>query len=130
MENKNSIILCYIGGILMIFNPIGLMIFDFTIYDLTTLEQDYDSTEMINQLLRSVSLLISGFLVIIGGIAVIYGAFIIAKNRFRLGKKFILVAVLINLIVSLAFISLFSVLGVILAGIANRLLYESYKKPR
>jgi len=127
MENKDSIILCYIGGILMIFNPIGLIIFDFTIYDL--IEQDY-GTEMINQLLRSVFLLISGFLVIIGGIAVIYGAFIIAKNRFRLGKKFIFVAVLINLIVSLAFISLFSVLGVILAGIANRSLYESYKKPR
>lgn len=123
MENKDSIILCYIGGILMVLNPIGLMILDFTFYSYSLY---YESTEMFNFVL----FLITGFLIIIGGIAVIYGAFIIAKDRSRLGIKIIRVAVLIIVIFLSAFMSLFSILGLTLTVIAYRSLDKYYKSPR
>jgi len=82
MENKKWIILCIIGGILMIISSVvGSIAFFETLF--SAIEEDVGE-----DVAKIVSLVIQvlGYVAMGGGISVIIGALIVAMDHYRLGK--------------------------------------------
>ncbi|MFX1426283.1 MAG: hypothetical protein ACFFBE_07510, partial [Promethearchaeota archaeon] len=82
MENKKWIILCIIGGILMIISStVGSITFFETIFSLLEAVVGEDVANIISLVIQ-----ILGYIAIGGGISVIFGAIIVAMEHYRLGK--------------------------------------------
>ncbi|MFX0030817.1 MAG: hypothetical protein ACFE8B_16510 [Candidatus Hermodarchaeota archaeon] len=82
MENKKWIILCIIGGILMIISStVGSITFFETIFSLLEAVVGEDVANIISLVIQ-----ILGYIAIGGGISVIVGAIIVAMEHYRLGK--------------------------------------------
>ena len=113
MENKKWIILCIIGGILMILgSAIGSIAFFEIIYGLLI--------GILDQLLLDILALVLQVLVYIamgGGLSVIIGALIVAMGHYRLGKFIIAIGAGMGLISLIIFI----VASILQGSIANEI---------
>ena len=82
MENKKWIILCIIGGILMIISSVlGSITFFETLFSLIEADVGEDVAKIISLVIQ-----ILGYVAMGGGISVIIGALIVAMDHYRLGK--------------------------------------------
>ena len=82
MENKKWILICIIGGILIIISSvIGSITFFETLFSLIEADVGEDVAKII-----SLVILILGYIAMCGGISVIIGALIVAMDHYRLGK--------------------------------------------
>ena len=82
MENKKWILICIIGGILMIISSvIGSITFFETLFSLIEADVGEDVAKIISLVIQ-----ILGYIAMGGGISVIIGALIVAMDHYRLGK--------------------------------------------
>ena len=82
MENKKWIIICIIGGILMIISSaVGSVAFFETLFDLIEEDVGEDVAKIV-----ALVILILAYIAMAGGISVIVGALIVAMDHYRLGK--------------------------------------------
>jgi hypothetical protein len=82
MENKKWILICIIGGILMIISSvIGSITFFETLFSLIEADVGEDVAKIISLVIQ-----ILGYIAVGGGISVIIGALIVAMDHYRLGK--------------------------------------------
>jgi len=82
MENKKWILLCIIGGILMIISSVvGSIAFFETLFDLIEADVGEDVAKIVSLVIQ-----ILGYVAMGGGISVIIGALIVAMDHYRLGK--------------------------------------------
>ncbi|MFW9943059.1 MAG: hypothetical protein ACFFFT_18625 [Candidatus Thorarchaeota archaeon] len=82
MENKKWIILCIIGGILMIISSaVGSVAFFETLFDLIEEDVGEDVAKIVALVIQ-----ILAYIAMAGGISVIVGSLIVAMNHYRLGK--------------------------------------------
>jgi len=85
MENKKWILLCIIGGILMIISSVvGSIAFFETLFDLIEADVGEDVAKIVSLVIQ-----ILGYVAMGGGISVIIGALIVAMDHYRLGKLMI-----------------------------------------
>jgi hypothetical protein len=82
MENKKWILLCIVGGILMILSSlVGSISFFETLFSLIKAEVGEDVAKVISVIIQ-----ILGYIAMGGGISVIIGALLVALDHYRLGK--------------------------------------------
>ena len=82
MENRKWILICIIGGILMIISSvIGSITFFETLFSLIEADVGEDVAKIISLVIQ-----ILGYIAVGGGISVIIGALIVAMDHYRLGK--------------------------------------------
>ena len=82
MENKKWIILCIIGGILMIISSVvGSIAFFETLFSLIEADVGEDVAKIVALVIQILAYVAMG-----GGISVIIGALIVAMDHYRLGK--------------------------------------------
>jgi len=82
MENKKWILLCIIGGILMIISSVvGSIAFFETLFALIKADVGEDVAKIVALVIQ-----ILGYVAMGGGISVIIGALIVAMDHYRLGK--------------------------------------------
>ena len=82
MENKKWILLCIIGGILMIISSVvGSIAFFETLFSLIEADVGEDVAKIVSLVIQ-----ILGYVAMGGGISVIIGALIVAMDHYRLGK--------------------------------------------
>ncbi|MFX1375772.1 MAG: hypothetical protein ACFFA0_08175 [Promethearchaeota archaeon] len=82
MENRKWIILCIIGGILMIISSvIGSITFFETLFSLIEADVGEDVAKIVSLVMQ-----ILGYVAMGGGISAIIGALIVALDHYRLGK--------------------------------------------
>ena len=80
MENKKWILICIIGGILMIISSvIGSITFFETLFSLIEADVGEDVAKIISLVIQ-----ILGYIAMGGGISVIIGALIVAMDHYRL----------------------------------------------
>ena len=82
MENKKWILICIIGGILIIISSIvGSITFFETLFSLIEADVGEDVAKIVSLVIQ-----ILGYIAVGGGISVIIGALIVAMDHYRLGK--------------------------------------------
>ncbi|MFX0083523.1 MAG: hypothetical protein ACFE94_17385 [Candidatus Hodarchaeota archaeon] len=82
MENKKWILLCIIGGILMIISSVvGSITFFETLFSLIEADVGEDVAKIVSLVIQILAYVAMG-----GGISVIIGALIVAMDHYRLGK--------------------------------------------
>ena len=82
MQNKKWILLCIIGGILMIISStVGSITFFETIFSLIEADIGEDEAKIVSLVIQILAYIAMG-----GGISVIVGAMIVAMDHYRLGK--------------------------------------------
>ena len=82
MENKKWILLCIIGGILMIISSVvGSIAFFETMFSAIEADVGEDVAKIVSLVIQ-----ILGYVAMGGGISVIIGALIVAMDHYRLGK--------------------------------------------
>lgn len=82
MKNFGWILLCIIGGILMIIGSVvGSITFFETLFDLIEADVGEDVAKIVSLVIQ-----ILGYIAIAGGISVIVGSLIVAMDHYRLGK--------------------------------------------
>lgn len=82
MQNKKWILLCIIGGILMIISStVGSITFFETIFSLIEDDIGEDEAKIVSLVIQILAYIAMG-----GGISVIVGAMIVAMDHYRLGK--------------------------------------------
>ncbi len=100
MENKKWILLCIIGGILMIIGSvIGSITFFETLFDLIEADVGEDVAKIVSLVIQ-----ILGYIAMAGGISVIVGSLIVAMDHYRLGKFIIGIGAGMGLISLLIFL--------------------------
>ncbi len=100
MENKKWILLCIIGGILMIIGSvIGSITFFETLFDLIEADVGEDVAKIVSLVIQ-----ILGYIAMGGGISVIVGSIIVAMDHYRLGKFIIGIGAGMGLISLLIFL--------------------------
>ncbi len=100
MENKKWILLCIIGGILMIIGSvIGSITFFETLFDLIEADVGEDVAKIVSLVIQ-----ILGYIAMAGGISVIVGSIIVAMGHYRLGKFIIGIGAGMGLISLLIFL--------------------------
>ena len=122
MENKKWIILCIIGGILMIISSVvGSVAFFETLFGYIEADVGEDIAKIVSLVIQ-----ILGYIAMGGGISVIIGALIVAMDHYRLGKFLISLGAGMGLISLIIFIfagiyegTVFEDVEGIVLGIAN-----------
>lgn len=100
MENKKWILLCIIGGILMIVGSVvGSITFFETLFDLIEADVGEDVAKIVSLVIQ-----ILGYIAMAGGISVIVGSLIVAMDHYRLGKFIIGIGAGMGLISLLIFL--------------------------
>ena len=100
MENKKWILLCIIGGILMIIGSVvGSITFFETLFDLIEADVGEDVAKIVSLVIQ-----ILGYIAMAGGISVIVGSLIVAMDHYRLGKFIIGIGAGMGLISLLIFL--------------------------
>ena len=100
MKNFGWILLCIIGGILMIIGSvIGSITFFETLFDLIEADVGEDVAKIVSLVIQ-----ILGYIAIAGGISVIVGSLIVAMDHYRLGKFIIGIGAGMGLISLLIFL--------------------------
>ena len=122
MENKKWMIMCLIGGILMIISSVvGSVSFFALVFDILS---DYVGAEV--AAILSIVLQIFGYIALGGGISIIIGVLILTLNSYRLGKFIIglgagmgLISLIIFLITSILSGALINDIAGLVVGIIN-----------
>lgn len=100
MKNFGWILLCIIGGILMIIGSvIGSITFFETLFDLIEADVGEDVAKIVSLVIQ-----ILGYIAMAGGISVIVGSLIVAMDHYRLGKFIIGIGAGMGLISLLIFL--------------------------
>lgn len=100
MKNFGWILLCIIGGILMIIGSVvGSITFFETLFDLIEADVGEDVAKIVSLVIQ-----ILGYIAIAGGISVIVGSLIVAMDHYRLGKFIIGIGAGMGLISLLIFL--------------------------
>lgn len=125
MENKKWILLCIIGGILMIISSvIGSISFFETLFNLIKEDVGEDVAEVLSIFIQVLAYIAMG-----GGISVIIGSLIVAMDHYRLGKFIVGIGAGMGLISLIIFLISAIVEGSILEemeGIINGIAHGSY----
>ena len=122
MDNKKWILLCIIGGILMIISSVvGSISFFETLYSLIEDDVGEDVAKIVSLVIQILAYIAMG-----GGISVIIGSLIVAMDYYRLGKIIIgigagmgLISLIIFLISGIAEGSILEELKGIIVGIIH-----------
>jgi len=100
MKNFGWILLCIIGGILMIVGSVvGSITFFETLFDLIEADVGENVAKIVSLVIQ-----ILGYIAIAGGISVIVGSLIVAMDHYRLGKFIIGIGAGMGLISLLIFL--------------------------
>ena len=100
MENKKWIILCIIGGILMIISSVvGSVAFFETLFGLIEDDVGEDVAKIVSLVIQILAYVAMG-----GGISVIIGALIVSMDHYRLGKFLIGIGAGMGLIILIIFL--------------------------